>query len=265
MDAKQYYENGQLFKAIAAITEEVKQAPQNIYKRDFLRELLCVVGDYERADKQLDIIVQEDARAAVGAVLIKQLICAEQARQQCFTEGRMPEFMGDLSAALRWHLQALAALRDDQPQQAYEYLQKADTERLVVHGKYNGKFFNGIRDLDDTCASFFEVFSSNGKYYWIAFGQIKQIEFYAPLCPTDLIWRRAQLSIINGPEGEVFIPSIYVNTLANDEQARLGYKTDWQGGGDKPVIGTGQRLLLIGDEAVPIMEIKELSINHIRT
>lgn len=261
MKAKQFYENGELFKAIAAMNDEVKQMPQDIYKRDFLRELLCIAGELERADKQLDVIAQQDVRATVGAALVRQLIRAEQARLQCFKEGRVPEFIGEPTAALKWHLQALIELREGNTEQAYECLQKANAERLPVHGECDGVAFQNLRDLDDTCAGFFEVLTSNGKYYWVAFEQIKHIEFRAPERPTDLIWRRAHMTVNDGPEGEIYIPAIYVNTLPEDETARLGHKTDWQGDDNKPVVGIGQRLLLIGEEAVPIMEIQELIIH----
>ncbi len=259
MEAKHYYENGQLQKAIAVITEEIKKEPQAINKRDFLCELLCIVGELERADKQLDIIVQQDARATVGAALMRQLIRAEEARQQCFKDGRLPEFIGEPSASLQLHLQAMMELREGSSRLACQYLQQAEKKRPLVQGECNGKSFQGLRDLDDTCASFFEVLTSNGKYYWIAFEQVKQVEFRAPERPIDLIWRRAHMTLFNGPEGEIFMPAIYVNTLPEDETAKLGHKTAWPGGEDKPVVGIGQRLFLIGDNAISMLEINELN------
>ena len=38
--------------------------------------------------------------------------------------------------------------------------------------------------------------------------------------------------------------------------------TDWRGGEGEPVRGFGQRLLLLGDEARPILEIAEITFLH---
>ena len=265
MDAKQYYESGELTKAIVMMTDAVKQQPQNIHKRDFLRELLCIAGELERADKQLDVIVQQEPQAAVGAALIRQLIRAEQLRQQCFNEGRLPALVGEPIPSLKWHLQALIELRENNRLLAAEYLQKAAAESLIVQGQYNGQSFKGLRDLDDTCAGFFEVLTSTGKYYWVAIEQVNVIEFYPPERPLDLLWRRVHMTIENGPTGEVYMPAIYINTPITDELARLGHKTYWHTIGGEVTTGIGQRMFLLGQQAIAVMELQELIIQEVIT
>src|SRR5947209_10684988 len=106
MNARECYQAGRLQDAIAAALAEVKQHPTDTGRRGFLVELLCFAGDLERADKHLDALGTQDPQAAVGVSLFRQLIRAEQARQQFFAEGRVPEFLDLPSPTLRLHLEA---------------------------------------------------------------------------------------------------------------------------------------------------------------
>ena len=93
MTARELFDAAKLNDAIAAALEDVKKAPTDTGKRGFLAELLCFAGDLERADKQLDALGHQDPQVMVGVSLFRQLIRAEQARQQFYTEGRLPEFL----------------------------------------------------------------------------------------------------------------------------------------------------------------------------
>ncbi|MFI5025099.1 MAG: type VI secretion system accessory protein TagJ, partial [Alphaproteobacteria bacterium] len=123
----------------------------------------------------------------------------------------------------------------------------------------NGKPFEDMRDIDDLTSSFFEVLTSTGKYYWIPMARVELVEFFAPERPRDLLWRRAHMVVSGGPDGEVFLPAIY--SAAGEPLAdsfRLGRATEWLGGEAAPVRGIGQRSFLIGEDSVPIMDIKTL-------
>jgi type VI secretion system protein ImpE len=242
MTPHEYYQAGQLQQAIQALNQEIKQTPDDVAKRDLLREFLCVAGDLDRADKQLDIISEQKPEAQIGVAIQRQLIRAEQTRQKCLREACLPEFIGEPSSTLKRHLQALVCLRDGKADEAQQLLEETDIE-------------TPIRDLDDLCANFLEVLTSHGKYYWIGFDQIQSLEFHPPERPVDLLWRRAHLQVQNGPEGDIYIPAIYVDyENTQNESAQLGRTTDWYG---SPVRGLGQRVLLVGDDAINIMEMTE--------
>ena len=75
----------------------------------------------------------------------------------------------------------------------------------------------------------------------------------------DLIWRSAQVSVVGGPEGNIFVPVLYAGSSeGTDHQLRLGRGTDWRGGEDGPVRGVGQRMWLMGDDAKPILQVHEI-------
>lgn len=264
MEANLFYQRGQLHEAISAATAEIKKTPTDINKRDFLRELLCIAEDYERADKQLEIIATQDITASVGVALQRQLIRAAQARQQVFREGRLPEFVNEPTKALQLHLQALLEFRNQNHAKACQLIAQAQAALPLIAGRYNDQCFESLRDLDDLTASLLEVFTSNGKYYWVSLEQIVALEFYEPTSILELTWRRAHLQVANGPEGDVYIPAIYFNDANNREDAMLlGRKTDWLDDESRPVQGIGQRMFLIGDEIMPIMELQNLTIERV--
>jgi type VI secretion system protein ImpE len=128
-----------------------------------------------------------------------------------------------------------------------------------VTGTCDGHAFDDLRDLDDVCAPFLEVLTVTGKYYWIAMESIVELEFRAPARARDLVWRQTQMTVRDGPDGTVYVPALYpLSCNAADEATRLGRATDWLGGDDGPVRGAGQRMLLVGDEARPILELSNI-------
>ncbi len=257
--ARSHYQAGRLGDAIAAATADVKARPGDPDGRGFLAELLCFAGTLERADLMLDVIGQQTPAMAVTLALFRQLIRAEQARQQVFAEGRLPELLEPAPAWLKAHLEALVLLREGNEGEAAARLAEAEAGYPVLSGRCDDRAFEGFRDLDDVSAPFFEVLTSTGKYYWIPMDRVVSIEFRAPTRPHHLLWRAAQMVVADGPDGEVYLPSLYPGSAtAGDDQLRLGRATDWRGGEGGPVRGIGQRCFLAGEEAVSILEIGRL-------
>jgi type VI secretion system protein ImpE len=256
------FQAGKLRDAIDAALAEVRKQPTNTDLRGQLCELLCFAGDLERADKQLDTIGQQDPKSQVGVSMLRQLVRAETARQQFFTEGRAPELLSDPSDAIKLHLQASICMREGAFDEAVSKLAEAEEKRVKVSGVCDGQKFDDFRDLDDLCACFLEVLTSNGKYYWIPIERVEQIEFHPPERPKDLLWRRVHMTVTDGPEGEVFIPTVYAATHQHgDEQLQLGRGTAWLEEEGQPVRGLGQRTFLIGDEDKPMMQIHEITFD----
>lgn len=271
MLAKECFQAGELARAVEAAKKEVKESPSDVPRRRFLSELLCFAGDLEKADGQLDATSQLDSQQAVGVALFRQLIRAEQARRQFYSEGRLPEFLDQPSDELRARLEASILLRDGNPGEATGKLAVAEEQRPRVSGTCNGVPFDELRDLDDLTASFFEVLTSNGKYYWIPLARIELVTFEAPAQPFDLLWRRAHMEVRGGPDGEVYVPAIYAGSESNpDEQIKLGRRTDYTGGDGSPVRGIGMRELLATssttdaeDRVLSILEVEKIETNEI--
>jgi type VI secretion system protein ImpE len=253
------FDAGDLSGATDATLRLVKAHPTDTGKRAFLCELFCFAGDWDRADKQLELITKQDPETMVGAGLIRQLIRAATARQEFYQQGHLPEFVGEVPPLLQQHLKASVALRDRDVSQAAHLLAEAEQQRTPTSGRCNGKPFDDWRDLDDLCAPFFEIFTTNGKYYWIPIDQVQVIEFRAPQHARDLLWRSAHLTFADGADAEVFLPALYVDSPASSsDRLRLGRMTEWREEGDGITRGIGQRMFLAGDEAQAIMELERL-------
>jgi type VI secretion system protein ImpE len=262
MTPQEYYEDGKLREAVTAATEAVRQHPADQARRRFLVEMLLFCGDWERADRHLDALAHQDPQTAVLLALLRQLVRAEHARGQLFTDGRLPEFLDPPAAWLRQHLEATICLREGQPAEAARLLAEAETARPRLVGAGDGRRFDDFRDTDELFAGFFEVLTSNGKYYWIPADRVESIEFRPPERPRDLLWRRARMIVRGGPDGEVYLPALYAGTAAEaDDGLRLGHRTEWRGGEGAPVRGVGQRVFQAGAEDVAILDIQNLTFD----
>jgi type VI secretion system protein ImpE len=253
---------GKLREAIAAATDEVRQQPTDAGRRLLLAELLCFTGDLERADNHLDAIATDDALLKVAIAGFRQLIRGEQARQEFFTAGRVPSLLARPEGSIRDLFEASIRVREGAAQEAAGILQRVEETRVHVSGTSGDVRFEDFRDLDDLTCSILEVVTAKGEYFWIPIDQVESLEFHDPVRPRDLLWRRTHMVVRGGPDGEVFLPVVYPGAaLESDDLVRLGRTTDWRGGGAEPTRGVGQRTFLVGDEAVPIMELRTIEFN----
>jgi type VI secretion system protein ImpE len=123
---------------------------------------------------------------------------------------------------------------------------------------HNETAFDDLRDVDDLLAGNFEVLTSTGKYFWIPTERVVSAAFHPPKRPRDLIYRRVSMTVADGPDGDVYMPTIYASSDDMTELQRLGRETDWQQAEGGPVRGVGQRVFLVGDDDVAVMELGEL-------
>ncbi len=262
MNAVELYQAGDLQGAITAATQHLKSKPTDEASRLLLAELLCFSGDIERAEKQLDVISRQSTQGAVTLALYRQLLRGEAAREQVLREGRTPEVVqAPLPKDCEVMLEALMALRLGQQDDAIRLQQEASQQRAPVPGICNDQPFDDFRDLDDRLAGVLEVITNQGKYYWVPWASIHSLEMEAPQVPMDLLYRRTQIDVQNGPQGEVYVPTRYL--AGADEEQRdallLCRATEWVGEEGKFVQGRGLRTFLAGDADMTIMEIKTLS------
>jgi len=252
-------EAGDLDGAIALANDYVRRRPTDCMGRAELAELLCFKGDLERADKQLEVIAGQDPSIAVGVALFRQLLCAEEARQQFYTECRLPEFVDAPTPHEQIYLRAAVALQNADNAGALELLQQAEAARVHRSGSVDGKAFDDLRDLDDLSAAHLDVLTSTGKFYWIPIRLVERLQLHKPERQRDLIWRRATLELSKGPSGEVFIAALYPRLNGETSPAQqLGRETDYAGGDGAAVRGRGLRCFLVGEESRPIYEVERI-------
>ena len=260
-DLQSLLDSNSLDEAIERLNEEVRAHPAAIDTRALLTELLCVAGKLERADKMLDTIGTLDPGAMIGVALFRQLVRAAQARQQFHEEGRLPEFVVKPDALLELELQAAIAVREGDAARLSALIAEREASRRAIVGVMNGVPFDDFRDLDDVHAAHLEILTSTGKYFWIPLDLIVAIEFRKPVTRRDLLWQRAQLTIADGPDGEIFVPSIY-STADMTGAHRLGHETEFDQPADGVALGKGLRTFLVGDTSSTVLDLTRLTFTE---
>lgn len=231
MNAQQLYQTGRLEEAIEALVAVLRDDPANARQRTFLFELLCFAGEYDRAERQLDVIARGTQEASMGALLYRSALHAERIRQDMFA-GETPPPM---------------------------------PEAAPVGGTLNGKPFTSITDVDPRIGARLEVFAA-GQYTWVPFSHLATVRVEPPKRLRDLLWSpaavRAGAAFQDFEFGEVLVPVLSpLSWRSPDDEVRLGRVTDWQTLPNGVEVPLGQKLLRVDDELVPILEVRELDIS----
>jgi type VI secretion system protein ImpE len=260
---KELFEAAKLREAIGQVTREVKTNPGDTSLRTFLFELLCFAGDWERAEKQLDVIGHQSVQAEMGVMIYRANIKAEHERRRLFSEGVQPHFLKEPPAYIDLQIAALNHLRQGELTEARGALDRAEEERPAISGKLDGEEFQDFRDYDDFVAPVLEVIVKD-KYVWLPLEQIKSIKIAPPRQLRDLLWASARVEALDGTIGEVYVPSLYAGTSEYpDDQARLGRLTDWQQISDDIYRTVGLRMFRVGDEDKTLFEARSVEFNPV--
>ncbi|MCI0485338.1 MAG: hypothetical protein L0229_01930 [Blastocatellia bacterium] len=259
--AKELFDAGDLRGAIEQLSSEVKSAPTDMQRRAFLFELLCFAGDYDRAEKQLDVIGHQSAQAEIGVQVYINNIKAERDRRRLYSDGLRPHFLIEPPAYIALHLDAINRLREGDRVEAREALDLAEERRPAFKGKLDGRQFSDLRDYDDLIGPVLEVIVQD-RYTWVPFEQVRQIEISAPRQLRDLLWIPARIEALDGSAGEVFIQALYRDSNGHpDDRVKLGRMTDWTELGDGLYLASGLRLFLVDGEERPILEIRNIEFD----
>jgi len=263
MNAGELYKGGKLREAIDAQVQEVKAHPADHGKRLFLFELLAFAGELDRAARQIDAVAYDDLALDAAVLNYRKLLDSERARRRLFAEGLKPEFLVEPPAHVALRLDAVNRLREDRPAEAAELLGRAnEAAPAELRGTLNGKEFTGLRDADDLFGTVLEVMA-HGSYYWVPLEQVQTLAMNPPRFPRDLLWVAARLEVKDAA-GDVFLPALYPGSHEHaDDQVRLGRATDWKQGEGVPVLGAGLRTFLVGEDAVSLLEWRELIVTPI--
>lgn len=229
MTAKEHLQAGNLDQAIKALGDELRANPLDAQRRTFLFELLCFAGDYERCEKQLDVLAQSGHGAELGALLYRAALESERIRRRVFANR--------------------------------EYTQAAAPDASPSTGAANGKPFKSAADADPRIGTRLEVFLA-GNYLLVPFAEIASIEIAPPRRLRDLLW--APAIIRNAPGftgrdlGEVLLPVLSPFSFEHPDSAvRLGRTTVWEES-ENGVIPHGQKMFVVDGEEIPILELRSM-------
>jgi len=101
MDSIELIKANKLSAARTRLIEEVKAAPADAGKRTLLFQVLSFFGEWDKAERHLDILAMRDSRSETGVQVYKNLITAERERAEVVKGDRRPLFMTPTPPAAR--------------------------------------------------------------------------------------------------------------------------------------------------------------------
>jgi type VI secretion system protein ImpE len=257
--AREIFQAGRLAPAIEELTREVKANPTDGTRRIFLFELLSFSGEWDRAEKQIDVLGQGGPEAMLAVQVYRANIQAERLRRRLFDEGLHPHFLTEPPPYVDRHLDAVNRVRERNFTEARAILDKAEEDRPALGGTLNGRPFADFRDADDLLGPVLELIVKD-KYAWLPFEQIRRMVIDPPSKLRDLLWARAKVEALDGTVGDVFLPALYEGSWRHgDDQVRLGRMTDWVALSDDLGRGAGLKTFLVDDTETALFEAKELT------
>lgn len=249
--------------ALAALQDQVRANPADARLRIFLFQLLCVLGDWKRAVTQLKVAAELDEAATTMAQAYREAIICENFREKVFAGEKDPLIFGKPQEWIALLVEAVKALAAGRAEEAAGLRARAFEMAPVTPGALNGARFEWIADADMRFGPLLEVIV-NGKYFWMPFSAIHELKCEAPEDLRDTVWTPANLTLQNGGEFVVMIPTRYPGTHLNDDgSALLARSTDWSDVGSETFVGQGQRLFATEAEDTAIMDLRSLQVDPV--
>lgn len=256
--AEQALKNGDAAAALKLLTEQVRAAPQDVKLRTFLFQLLCVLGQWERALNQLKVAGELDAATLPMVQTYREAIACEALRQQVFAGQKLPMLFGEPEAWVALLIEALLREGRGEPEAARTLRTQALEQAPATPGQANGKPFAWLADADGRLGPVLEAII-NGRYYWLPLNRLARFDIEAPADLRDAVWMPAHFEFTNGGEVVGLVPTRYPGTaLATGDALALARRTDWVERAPGDFVGLGQRLLTTDSEDIGLMDLRSV-------
>jgi type VI secretion system protein ImpE len=260
--AREALARGDLDAAQARLVEAVKAAPGDASLRAFLWQLSCVGGQWDRAAKQLGVLAELKPEALDLVGDYRAAIAAEAERRRVFAGEAAPAVFGGARDWTDKLVEALAREAAGESARAAELRAEALDLAPAEAGEIDGDRFDWCADADTRLGPVVETVM-NGAYRWLPMSEIASLEITPPGDLRDLVWTVAILTVPQGGEWPVFIPTRYPGAEDDPNPAiRLARRTEFRDLADGHVAGVGQRLIAHSGGDVPLMEMRSLRFDR---
>lgn len=259
--AEQSLKSGDPLAALARLQDDVRARPSDSKLRIFLFQLLCVVGQWERALNQLKVASELEPLALPMAQMYGDAVRCEAIRSEVFEGKKSPMVLGEPDQWLALLIESRLRAGRGELDQSEELRLRAFDEAPPSRGDIDGRPFEWLADADSRLGPVMEAVI-NGRYYWVPFSRLSKVTLEQPEDLRDLVWMPAQLQFENGGESLALIPTRYSGSEASDDGSIvLARKTAWEPIGDDTFRGLGQRILVtdLGDS--PLLDIRTISVH----
>ena len=258
--AEQNLKHGDPVAALARLQEDVRARPSDGKLRVFLFQLLCVLGQWERALNQLKVASELDPVALPMAQMYGEAVRCETIRTAVFEGTKSPMVLGEPEQWLALLIESRLRAGRGEAAQAEDLRLRAFDEAPTASGDIDGRRFEWVADADSRLGPVLEAII-NGRYYWVPFSRLTKVTMEAPEDLRDLVWMPAHLDFDNGGESLALIPTRYPGSeSSSDGTIALARKTTWESIGDDAYRGLGQRILATDAGETPMLEIRSITV-----
>ena len=221
-------------------------------------QLLSVMGDWERAMTQLNVVSDLDAKTLPMVQTYRTALKCEELRAEVFAGKRTPLLFGEPSQWAALLVQALLVGAQGRTEESEKLHAQAFEQAPASTGKIDGQPFAWLADADVRIGPILEAIV-DGKYYWIPFCNLSAIRIEKPTDLRDLAWIPGYLTLANGGEIVSLIPTRYPGSESSSDSAiRMARKTDWTERKNGATIGIGQRMFATDQGDYPVLEVRSI-------
>ena len=259
MDAQQHVRAGEVRAALDVLQNQVRAEPSEARHRVFLFQLLCVLGQWDRALTQLNVAGDMDA-ANLGMVQVyREALASEALRTEVFAGKKTPLIFGDPEQWIALLLEALKLSAVGEIEKGEELRAEALETAPTAPGRLNGREFEWIADADTRIGPMLEAII-NGRYFWVPFHRIAEMRVEEPEDLRDLVWLPAQFKWMNGGDAVGLIPVRYPGSeLSENAELQMGRRTEWVHEGGDFYTGLGQRILATDQDEMSLLDVRNIA------
>jgi type VI secretion system protein ImpE len=261
VNAELFLNAGDPAAALEALQGEVRKKPSDAKLRIFLFQLMALNGQWERAQRQLEVIKEMDDEAIAMVEVYRDVINCELHRVAVFQGKAKPLVMGRPADWIATLIEAQQAYANGALDTFLELNSKAFEDAEARSGKINGESFEWLADADQRFGPVLEIIF-NGHYYWAPLSRIRSIKSEEPTDLRDLVWLPAEVTWSNGGQNIVMIPSRYPSLDDLDGPCLLARRTNWRDLGHDVFEGLGQRMLATDRQEYPLLQVRSIEFDE---
>lgn len=247
--------------ALKALQQQVRANAADPRLRVFLFQLLCLLGQWQRALDQLKVCGELDASTLAMVGTYEPAIRCETVREAVFAGRTLPHVFGPPTAWVALLAQALQLDAAGQAGGAAQARAQALEQAEPSSGRIGEQNFQWLTDADSRLGPTLEVII-NGRYGWVPMCHVSALQIEPVEDLRDLVWAPAHLTFINGADTVALLPVRYAGTpLAEGGPLAMSRQTDWLEIAEGQYRGMGQRVLSSDAAELGLLEVRSIQFD----
>src|SRR3954467_1851512 len=160
--------------ALARLQEDVRARTSDAKLRVFLFQLLCILGQWDRALNQLKVASELDPIALPMAQMYGEAVRCELIRDEVFDGRKSPMVLGEPEQWLALLIESRLLAGRGEGTHSEELRLQAFEEAPTSSGPTHARPFEWMADADSRLGPVLEAII-NGRYYWLPFARVSAV------------------------------------------------------------------------------------------